>query len=137
MRSVGGWWWILRIISEWFMTKYAAIYVKSVMQLFLSTTKQSNMPCPECVKKCRIETLVKHIKTVHKKIHNIKCRQCGQGFHTKKQIEKHVRVKHQGTFLQCRATAKETGGECGKYFILKKVCSVMFSASTLMDMLCA
>ena len=72
------------------------------------------MPCPESVKKCRIETLVKHIKTVHKKIHNIKCRQCGEGFHTKKQIEKHVRVGHQDTFLYCRASVKETGGECGK-----------------------
>ena len=57
---------------------------------------------------------MKHIKTVHKQIHNIKCRQCGQGFHTKKQIEKHVRVKHQDIFLYCRATVKEAGGECGK-----------------------
>ena len=56
--------------------------------------------------------LMKHIKTV--KIHNMKCRQCGQGFYANKLIEKHVRVKHQGTFLYCRATAKETGGECGK-----------------------
>ena len=96
------------------MTNYATTHVKIVMQLFLPTTKQSNMPCPECAKKCRMETSVKHIKTVHKKIHNIKCRQCGQGFHTKKQIEKHVRVKHQDTFLYCRATVKETGGECGK-----------------------
>ena len=90
------------------MTKYATTHVKVVILLFLPTGKQSNIPCPECAKECRMETLlVKHIKTVHKKIqnknvsegNNIKCRQCDQGFHTKKLIEKQVRVKHQGTFL--------------------------------------
>ena len=71
------------------MTKYTTTHVKIVMQLFLPTNKQSTIHCPECG-------------------------HCGQGFNTKKQIEKHVRVKHQGTFLQCTTTAKETGGKCGK-----------------------
>jgi len=70
-------------------------------------------PCPECGKKIRMETLVKHIKTAHKGMHKFKCQQCGQGFHNQKGLDHHVRVKHQGTFLHCKATL-ESGAECGK-----------------------
>ena len=57
MRSVGGWGRISRIISGWFRINYATTHVKSVIQLFLPATNQSNMPCPECAKKCKMETL--------------------------------------------------------------------------------
>merc|ERR1719186_739792 len=74
---------------------------------------QWKAPCPECGKRIRMETLIKHIKTAHRGLHNIKCQHCGQGFQNQKGLETHVRVKHQGTFLQCRAIVGK-GTECGK-----------------------
>ena len=79
----------------------------------LGVHMQWKAPCPECGKKIRMETLMHHIKIAHRGLHNIKCQQCGQGFQNQKGLDTHVRVKHQGTFLQCRAVAVK-GTECGK-----------------------
>jgi len=79
----------------------------------LGVHMQWKAPCPECGKRIRMETLIKHIKTAHRGLHNIKCQYCGQGFQNQKGLETHVRVKHQGTFLQCRAIVGK-GTECGK-----------------------
>jgi len=74
---------------------------------------QWKAPCPECGKRVRMELLMKHVKTAHRGIHNIKCQQCGQGFQSQKGLRRHVMVHHVGTFAYCRASNK-TGVECGK-----------------------
>ena len=70
-------------------------------------------PCPECGKKVRMDSLIKHVKTAHRGMHNITCNECGQGFPSKKNLDNHVRIQHKGVFVFCRATSKK-GAECGK-----------------------
>merc|ERR1719369_949805 len=70
-------------------------------------------PCPECGLKVKMDMLMKHVKTAHRGIHNIKCEECGQGFHNQKLLARHVQVQHKGAFIYCRATSKK-GIECGK-----------------------
>eukprot|EP00092_Neocalanus_flemingeri_P027150 GFUD01029444.1.p1 GENE.GFUD01029444.1~~GFUD01029444.1.p1 ORF type:complete len:816 (+),score=160.55 GFUD01029444.1:309-2450(+) len=97
-------------------------------------------PCPECGKKIRMETLMIHMKRAHRGIYKIKCQQCGQGFQNQKCLETHVRVKHQGTFLFCRASMKMKGGtECGKILLSEEglinhvECKHMAGAASTLD----
>jgi len=73
-------------------------------------------PCPECGKKFRMECLHQHIMTVHKGIYPFTCPQCKQGFQNQKGLSTHVRTRHQGVFLHCRAVT-EKGLECGKVIL--------------------
>ena len=76
--------------------------------------KKLKASCPECGKRMKLQCLPKHIKAVHNGLYKLNCKQCGLGCQNEKQLEKHIRVKHQGTFLYCKAKLIINGGECSK-----------------------
>ena len=59
------------------------VFISSVLGEVLS---------PECDEKPKMKSLAKHIKTVHRVRHNLKCQLCGLGCRNMKQHEKHVTV---------------------------------------------
>eukprot|EP00092_Neocalanus_flemingeri_P017324 GFUD01018737.1.p1 GENE.GFUD01018737.1~~GFUD01018737.1.p1 ORF type:complete len:886 (+),score=196.54 GFUD01018737.1:76-2733(+) len=79
-------------------------------------------PCPECGKKISMESLLNHIKVVHRGLYPFQCSHCDRGFQNHMNLETHVRAQHNGTFLFCKATTTK-GVECRK---------VMFSEDTLL-----
>jgi len=79
----------------------------------MSVHMKFKAPCPECGKKVRMDSLIKHVKTAHRGMHKINCDKCGQGFQNQKGLDNHVRIKHKGAFIYCKASSKK-GDECGK-----------------------
>ena len=88
----------------------------------LSLHKKWKASCPECGKKIRVESLLSHIKIVHRGIYPFPCTQCERGFQNQKDLKTHTIVKHNGTFLYCKATSSE-GVECKQ---------VLFSEASMM-----
>jgi hypothetical protein len=82
----------------------------------LSSHMRWKAPCPECGKKFRMETLHQHIMTVHKGVYPFQCTECSQGFQNQKGLNTHVRSRHRGVYLSCRAVT-EQGKECGKVLL--------------------
>merc|ERR1719319_995635 len=70
-------------------------------------------PCPDCGKRFRMETLANHIKTQHKGIYPYMCKQCDKGFQNLKHLHIHVRTRHYGVFVFCKALNAK-GEVCGK-----------------------
>ena len=88
----------------------------------LSLHKKWKASCPECGKKIRVESLLSHIKIVHRGIYPFPCTRCERGFQNQKDLKTHTIVKHNGTFLYCKATSSE-GVECKQ---------VLFSEASMM-----
>lgn len=55
--------------------------------------RRSRVPCTDCGKMFRIDSIKRHRERIHLKIKNWECSQCARSFFSKCQLESHVKVK--------------------------------------------